>query len=229
MKLTSYLVSERAARHAYTLTAACCLAAVLLLFTGCTTDGGQPAPGIAGRLFAPTSVEAVVTPPSVATNYVVATNFVPVVHVDPASGMATTNTAAVVQPKLELVVLPAVTNWFTNYTTSPEAAAVVQGAGAVLNAVAPGVGTVASAVASGVLGLLAAWQTKRKKTAVDALRATVRGVEDARVAMRTTAEGRALDSKLVKALMDRQATHPDAYSLTRRILEQVTNRTTNNN
>jgi hypothetical protein len=135
--------------------------------------------------------ERVVTEP-VATNLVttVMTNFVPVFLTN-------------------LVQVP-----LTNFVARPEAEAVIDGTGAIVNAFAPGIGSI---LALALGGLYHGYRQVRNRRVNEAL---IQGVETARAVLTTTPQGQAADAQLVKWLMAHQK-EAGVFAAVARLVDEV--------
>ena len=152
----------------------------------------------------------------VVTNTVVVTNLLPQV-VERTSIVYVTNAAsgavsgyATREPVATNIVTDVVTNFVpvfstnvvqvpvTNLVGKPEAEAVIQAAGSVVNTFAPGVGSI---LALALAGLYHGYRQVRNRKVNEAL---VQGVETARAILTTTPQGQAADAQFVKWLMNHQ-------------------------
>ena len=86
----------------------------------------------------------------------------------------------------------------TNLVAKPEAEAVIQATGSVVNTFAPGIGSI---LALALGGLYHGYRQIRNRKVNEAL---VQGVETARAILTTTPQGQAADAQFVKWLMDHQ-------------------------
>lgn len=155
------------------------------------------------------------------TNVTTVTN----VTVLPATNGQPAAVVQVVEPVVTVEHRPARLFVVTNgWEVAPEAHAAVGTITTIGNAVQPGAGSVAGMVASGALALLAAWKNRKAKVAVEALVATVRGVEDYRRAIRS--ESTVADNNALPALASRQADAPGAaLELIKATVERYTSKT----
>lgn len=155
------------------------------------------------------------------TNVTTVTNVtvLPATNGQPAAVVQTVEPVVTVEHRPARLVV--VTN---GWEVAPEAQAAVGTITTVGNAVQPGAGSVAGLVASGALALLAAWKNRKAKVAVEALVATVQGVEDYRRVVRKGPAG--LDENALGALSSRQANAPGAaLELIKSTVDRYTSKT----
>ena len=152
----------------------------------------------------------------VVTNTVVVTNLVPVVTertnvvyvTNAASGVvagyatrepvATNWVTATVTQAVPVFMTNFVQVPVTNLVAKPEAVAVIDGTGSIVNTFAPGIGSI-WALALG--GLYHGYRQVRNRKVNEAL---IQGVETARAVLATTPQGQAADAAFVKWLMEHQ-------------------------
>ena len=152
----------------------------------------------------------------VVTNTVVLTNLVPVVVertnnvyvTDAATGavsgypvrepVATNLVAAVVTNFVPVFLTNMVQVPLTNLLAKPEAVALIDGTGSIINTVLPGIGSI---VALALGGLYHGYRQVRNRKVNEAL---VQGVETARAILTTTPQGEVADAAFVKWLMEHQ-------------------------
>ena len=152
----------------------------------------------------------------VVTNTVVVTNVVPVVTertnvvyvTDAATGamsgqvtrepVATNWVSAVVTNFVPVFYTNVVQVPVTNLVAKPEAVAVIDGTGSIINTFLPGIGSI---VALALGGLYHGYRQVRNRKVNEAL---IQGVETARAVLTTTPQGQVADAQLVKWLMEHQ-------------------------
>jgi hypothetical protein len=159
-------------------------------------------------------------PASYQTNVVLVTNvvFLPATNAEPAKLVTQ------LQPVETVTLLPARTVVVTNgWEVRPEAQAAVGVASTVANVAQPGAGALVGAVGSGLLAMLAGWKNRQHRKTLDALVATVKGVEDYRRQLLATDAGQELDKKALPLLAEQ---HDRLGTASHRILEHVLNRYT---
>ena len=152
----------------------------------------------------------------VVTNTVVVTNLVPVVTertnvvyvTNAASGvvsgyatrepLATNWVTATVTQAVPVLTTNFVQVPVTNLVAKPEAVAVIDGTGSIVNTFAPGIGSI---LALALGGLYHGYRQVRNRKVNEAL---VQGVETARAILTTTPQGEVADAAFVKWLMEHQ-------------------------
>ncbi len=150
------------------------------------------------------------------TNTLVVTNVVPVV-VERTNVVLVTNSVsgavsgiAVREPVATNMVTAVMTNFVpvfmtnlvqvpvTNLVAKPEAVAMIDATGSIVNTFAPGIGSI---LALALGGLYHGYRQVRNRKVNEAL---IQGVETARAVLTTTPQGQAADAQLVKWLMEHQ-------------------------
>lgn len=189
------------------------LAVTALFVTGCV--------GMRDKLYRPITT-TIDVPQQVVTNYVtVRTNTVVVPATVDAQGNILTGEHTVERveqlpaPVPYLTTNPPTTLVLTNgWEKRPEVFATAEVVGSAI----PGWGSLAAGLfgAAGTIG--AAWLNRKQKGTEAALVGTIQGIEQIRMALQKTPEGKKLDSAFVTALERAQRDH-NAFDIVQRLLE----------